>query len=194
MALRFSGRLKRTSQMPPACVTSTGSLMQAACGSAELHATRGRTLAREPSVRWTRTTGCSPRAEIHVAVGGEPHERRPGRDVLVERRAVHLVEGVIGRVVDVEIAHAVLAQLKCRHAGLYCRADVGARVGRGPLRGQYTDRGEQTQQRLFELAVRRGGRQGERVHTISAKVAFPGEYVARQLGLVVGGIRVAAES
>src|ERR1700746_1830667 len=102
MALRFSGRSKRSSHTPSAQELRISSLMRGRLG-----------------------------AEIDLAVRREPHERRPRGDVLIELLAVDLVEGVAGGVVDVEVVRAILQQRERGHAGLDRRADVGAGMSGG---------------------------------------------------------------
>src|SRR5215472_5918499 len=123
MALRFSGRSKRSSHTPPALDLRISSLMRGRLG-----------------------------AEIDLAVGREPYERRPGGDVLIELLAVDLVEGVVGAVVDVEIVRAILQQREPGYAGLDRRADVGAGIARGRARRQHADRLEHAQHAGRELA------------------------------------------
>src|SRR6184192_2970744 len=94
MALRFSGRLRRISRTPSALEVSSGSLMRRSLPQ--------RLPRRRPG----------PGAEVDIAVGREPHERRPCGDVLVELRPVDLVERVVGRVMDLEVAARVLAERK----------------------------------------------------------------------------------
>src|SRR5208282_1509190 len=124
MALRFSGRLKRTSHTPAARETRICSLMPAACGSVRKRATAAPAsrLALPKSSRLCRRRGL--RAKVNVAVGGQPYQHRPGGHILVELLTVDLVERVIRRVVDIEVARGVLAQEKPRHARFHRRPDI----------------------------------------------------------------------
>src|SRR5258708_13413871 len=73
---------------------------------------------------------------------GENYEhRRPCGDVLAQRFGIDLVERVVGRVVEVEIISAVLAQGDRRNAGLDHRPDVRA-VGLVGLAGHDAERRE----------------------------------------------------
>src|ERR1700752_3973924 len=106
MALCFSGRLKRIPSTPWAVEGSSRSLTR-------------RTLPQ--ALRLWRP---GPGAKVDIAVRREPHERGPGGDVLVELRPVDLVERVVGRMVDLEVAACVLIEREGRNSRLDRRADV----------------------------------------------------------------------
>src|SRR6516164_2698359 len=187
IALRFSGRLRRTSQTASVRETRTGSLMPAACGSNRWGATSPSCGRRPGSTRRER------RPEVDVAVRDEPGQRRPGGDVLVELSTVDLVEGVVRGVMDVEIGRAVLTQREAGDTGLhrggYVRTDILGRT----VRGQDPDRGEDAQQRLRELALRGNARQRELIDAVGAEVALPRQHVVGELGAMIVDVGLTAE-
>src|SRR5688500_12363669 len=84
------------------------------------------------------------------AAGKNCQYRRPGRDILPELRRIDLVERVVGRVMQVEIAGAVLVEGYARKTVIEHRADVG------PVR--LVKRSGDDAERRQRLADRRGFR------------------------------------
>src|SRR5258708_39999784 len=81
------------------------------------------------------------RAELAGAFRSDRQHRRPGGNRLTQLFAVDLVERVVGGVMDIEIAHAVLGKRKAGGAACDQRLDIGTRMARlaapGPAPGQH---------------------------------------------------------
>lgn len=67
---------------------------------------------RSPSARRRRPH----HPEVHVRIRDQPYQGGPGGDVLAHLFRIDLVQRVVGRVMQVEIAGAVLVQTEHRHA------------------------------------------------------------------------------
>src|SRR5258707_13954073 len=70
------------------------------------------------------------RAELAGAFRGDCQHRRPGGNRLTQLFAVDLVERVVGGVMDIEVAHAVLGKRKAGGAACDQRLDIGTGMAR----------------------------------------------------------------
>src|SRR3546814_11502205 len=61
-----------------------------------------------------------------AAIRKQPQSRGPDHDILTQLRGIDLVERIVRRVMQVEIAGAILLQIDRRHAGMNPRADIGS--------------------------------------------------------------------
>src|SRR3546814_21037726 len=59
-----------------------------------------------------------------AAIRKQPQSRGPDHDILTQLRGIDLVERIVRRVMQVEIAGAILLQIDRRHAGLTQRAAI----------------------------------------------------------------------
>src|SRR5688572_8903708 len=62
-------------------------------------------------------------------IGEDPNHLRPHRDVLAQLHGIDLVERVVGRVVEIEVAGAVLLQVEYRGFLVACYHDVRPTAG-----------------------------------------------------------------
>src|SRR3546814_13703712 len=63
-----------------------------------------------------------------AAIRKQPQSRGPDHDILTQLRGIALVERIVRRVMQVEMAGAILLQIDRRHAGLNQRADLRAHM------------------------------------------------------------------